>query len=901
MIIKKENSAKFYRDMSFAARTSKFPLKAMFELTYKCNFRCVHCYVVTDKRKKELSAEGVKVILDQLKKAGCFHVGFTGGELFLRKDIFEILNYAKRSGFRISILTNGFLIDKERAKKIASLGTSLNRVDISVLGATKNTFEKITGKKNSFKKVMNAIRLLKKEGVDVQVKTTLLEPNKNEFLKIREIANKFDTMFRYGATLSARVDGDKAPLQYQVEPEEIYRIKKALAENKKIVNEDNREGWNSQNKNIGRKNLFRCGAGQTEISISPYGEMNLCLEMHHPEYNILKGSFEDGWKKIKKLVENIKLPEDYLCRTCEVAHFCHWCPAKSWLLKGDFTSCDPHARKMAQITARNQQQKSVNSWNKVPLKLIEDHDEAYSFWKKLGLRGRPLIHLDAHIDFNFHPVKSPHETLKEAKSKKDLIRQLSTNLMYAKLKIKEKSLTNIGNYVYPAMRDGIVNDFYWVIPGDRKEFNKSLKSLYNILKSNARRDPFKTEKIIEEKGILRTKIYEKNFIITTLEDLPENISNALLDIDTDYLTTESIRKAGASQDVAKRFPWIWPEELINRLKAKKIQPSCMTIAYSVNGGFTPLVYKFLGDELAIFLNDTDESLKKNISNKNKALILIKEKRGKASIELLKSTLKNLNASTINAKLKNRLKANVAFILFRYFSRSGNFTETKTYYNLAVKSDKTYNVKDNNYGPLFLRTKENIKKAEQEFKFILAADKSNSYALCGLADVFMKRKTIRRAKEFFKKAYSSNKKNVKALLGVSRAEISLKNYRSALKYLEKYKPGNNPVNVMHSLRAAAYEGLGEFDEALQEYKSAQRFGVDLGLYIKLFRLLRKVGIQKKHKHWIELRIKTYESYRDNFLKQQKSCKRGKEEVLQKKTKKSIKRVDATLKRIYEKQD
>ncbi|MFH1381236.1 MAG: radical SAM protein, partial [Candidatus Omnitrophota bacterium] len=111
MIIKKENSSGFYRDMSFAARNSKFPLKAMFELTYRCNFRCVHCYVAADKKKKELGIEEVKVILDQLKKAGCFHVGFTGGELFLRKDIFKILNYAKQSGFRISILTNGFLID----------------------------------------------------------------------------------------------------------------------------------------------------------------------------------------------------------------------------------------------------------------------------------------------------------------------------------------------------------------------------------------------------------------------------------------------------------------------------------------------------------------------------------------------------------------------------------------------------------------------------------------------------------------------------------------------------------------------------------------------------------------------------------------------------------------------
>ncbi|MFH1380849.1 MAG: UPF0489 family protein, partial [Candidatus Omnitrophota bacterium] len=594
---------------------------------------------------------------------------------------------------------------------------------------------------------------------------------------------------------------------------------------------------------------------------------------------------------------NIRLPEDYLCKTCEVAHFCHWCPAKSWLLEGDFTSCDPHALQMAQIAAK-QQQKSVNPLNKAPLKLIEDHDEAYSFWKKLDLQGRPLIHLDAHIDFNFHPVKSPHETLKEAKSKKDLIQQLSKNLMYRKLKIKEKSLTNIGNYIYPAMRDGIVNDFYWVIPGDRKEFSKSLKNLHNILKSNASRDPFKAEKITKEKGVLRTKIYGKNFIVTTLEDLPENISGALLDIDVDYLTTESIRKAGASQDVAKRFPWIWPEELIKRLKAKKIQPSCITIAYSVNGGFTPLMYKFLGDELAVFLGKADERVKKIIANKNKALMLIKGKKGKMAVGLLKNALRDIDAIGVNTKLKCKLKANVAFILFRCFSKSGELAKAKYYYNMAIKSDKPYNVKDNNYGPLFLRTKESAEKAEKEFKFVLAADKNNSNALSGLADVFMKRKAAKKAKKLFKKAYISNKKNTEALLGISRSEISLKNYKSALEYLKKYKPGHKLINTVHPLKAAAFEGLGKFDEALEEYKIAHRFGVNLGLYIKLFRLLRKIGIPEKHKHWVESRIKTYEQYRDNFIKQQKNNKRDKEHSQQKKIKESIQSADLMLKKIHE---
>lgn len=347
MTIKKQASDRFYNKLSSLARKQKFPLKAMFELTYRCNFHCLHCYVVPDKKKKELNTDQVKTMLDELKAAGCFHVGFTGGEPLLRKDIFDILNYARENGFRISLLTNGYLIDRKAARKIAALGTSLNRVDVSVLGATEDTFEAITRKKGSFEKVMRAIQLLKDEGVDVQSKATLMKPNQSEFLKIRELAEKFGTLFRYGTSLIPKVDGNPAPLQYLADPEEVYEIKTKLAKGKRTINEGNREGRNL------KKPLFRCGAGRSEVSLSPYGEMNLCLEIHYPEYNILKGSFEEGWQKIKKIAEEAsKKAEKSLCKNCALVPFCHFCPALEFF-NGKFSGCSAYHREMALVEARH--------------------------------------------------------------------------------------------------------------------------------------------------------------------------------------------------------------------------------------------------------------------------------------------------------------------------------------------------------------------------------------------------------------------------------------------------------------------------------------------------------------------------------------------------------------------
>jgi MoaA/NifB/PqqE/SkfB family radical SAM enzyme len=346
MVIKKQTSDEFYAAIKTHARERKIPSRVMFELTYRCNFRCLHCYLSPDK-KKELGTEEVFSILCQLKDAGTFHIGFTGGEIFLRRDIFEILAYAKKCGFRMSLFTNGFLINKNIAQKIAALGTSLNRVDISVLGANPKTFEEITGVKGSFNKIIDSIKLLKNEGVVVQLKTTLMTPNKDELGEIKSLAKRLDCLFRYGLTMSRKTDGSEGPLQYQVSPDEVFRIKRQLAGDESAIDQKQEGQPALKTKAKGRRSLFHCGAGQTEVTISPYGEMNLCLEIHYPRYDILKTSLKECWEKLNGLVENVKLPEKYRCGTCAIAGFCHWCPAKAWHLKKDFFTCDPESKKMA--------------------------------------------------------------------------------------------------------------------------------------------------------------------------------------------------------------------------------------------------------------------------------------------------------------------------------------------------------------------------------------------------------------------------------------------------------------------------------------------------------------------------------------------------------------------------
>ncbi|MFA7115123.1 MAG: radical SAM protein [Candidatus Omnitrophota bacterium] len=358
MAIKSKKSDDFYRDLYRLANNKRFPLKVLFEITYKCNFNCVHCYNVKNNKRKEIKTDEVKQILKQLARAGCFHVGFTGGEPLLREDIFEILEFTKSLGLRITILTNGYLIDKKTADKISKLGVNLNKVDISFLGANKETFENITRKPGSFAKVKNAIKLLRSRNVEVMIKPTLMKQNKDEFLRIKKMAEKFGCMYKFSPTLNAGSDGSKGPLKYRLSPEEVIKTLESFS---LISDKNNRAGEIKRIK--GKKRVFRCGSGCTEASLNPYGELKLCPEINEPAFDILSRSLEAAWKDLKKFVKDLE-KTDYVCKNCYLSAFCNTCPARMFVEGGSLKICNQYDKELAIIKA-----KKSGHWDKLKSKV----------------------------------------------------------------------------------------------------------------------------------------------------------------------------------------------------------------------------------------------------------------------------------------------------------------------------------------------------------------------------------------------------------------------------------------------------------------------------------------------------------------------------------------------------
>jgi len=136
------------------AVAKRIPITGSFELTFRCNLSCAHCYCNLppndqDTIEKELSTEEVFNILDQIAEAGCLWLLITGGEPLLRPDFFEVYTYAKKKGFIITLFTNGTLITPEIADYLVQWPPF--KVEITLYGVTSETHESVTGIPGSFK------------------------------------------------------------------------------------------------------------------------------------------------------------------------------------------------------------------------------------------------------------------------------------------------------------------------------------------------------------------------------------------------------------------------------------------------------------------------------------------------------------------------------------------------------------------------------------------------------------------------------------------------------------------------------------------------------------------------------------------------------------------------------
>lgn len=312
---------KRFHDKIFRGR---IPLQASTELTSRCNLGCVHCYVSkgnlpTDDIRPELSAGEWMHLIDQFVDAGSLYFLFSGGEPLLRPDFTEIYSYACRKGLLVTVFTNGTLVTDKILKAFHAYPPHC--VDVSIYGATRETYEKVTRTTGSFEKCVHGIFQLKDAGVNLKLKTMALTINSHELNEMRAFASDLGVSFRYDAAVSPRLDGNPEPLSYRVPVEEV--IKQESSDQKK------KKQWLDlyrRMKELVLDNLYECGAGVSMFHVDACGMMRPCFMVPGWKKDLRNHRFSDIW--FDKGFTDFRGPGlmPRICRECDSKVLCGYCP-----------------------------------------------------------------------------------------------------------------------------------------------------------------------------------------------------------------------------------------------------------------------------------------------------------------------------------------------------------------------------------------------------------------------------------------------------------------------------------------------------------------------------------------------------------------------------------------------
>ena len=337
-------------EFSKKLRGERIPTSGGIEITRRCNLDCLHCYQRGCRKNKqaareELSTETWKKIVDQIAEAGCIFLLFTGGEPFVRKDFLEIHAHAKASGLLTTVFTNGYHVPEETFAAFDEYPP--DNVEISIYGASPETYKAVTGRADGFEKCRRNLDRMLRAGLRVRVKTMLTTLNRDDFGGIEQIARERGLKFRFDALLFGGFDGDRSPLGYRVAPEEVVE--------KNLADQQRKAAWMDfyqRTKNDSLSDvMYGCGAGLTNFHIGPSGMLSPCVILDRPRYDLKKGSFADGWKNAMPEIRKKKTPAAIPCRSCNFHAVCGYCPAFFKLETGAEEQISPYLCEIGRMMA----------------------------------------------------------------------------------------------------------------------------------------------------------------------------------------------------------------------------------------------------------------------------------------------------------------------------------------------------------------------------------------------------------------------------------------------------------------------------------------------------------------------------------------------------------------------
>ena len=337
MNMKKHNQV--FDELNKRAEISRTPLLMLFELTGCCNLNCKMCYVHNmdhvKAKSEELSTQQWKAIFDDAISAGMLFATLSGGECLLRNDFMELYLYLFERGIRISINSNGLLLNADMIAFFQEHPPET--MQISLYGTSDEEYALATGVP-AFSIVSKNLEALAHTKIDFSIAITPSVESKPFIKKVVEysIAKKYRTRVSH-LLISPREDVANDPSLLCSDDICSVMEYSALLKGRKLSKIPIELLPEAGTKGEGITEKYRCTAGLNRAQVDWRGVMHPCVALPSISCSLLDHTYADAWNYICEEIDKLAYPEK--CATCCYKNACKPCRAARGL-EGNYSVCN---------------------------------------------------------------------------------------------------------------------------------------------------------------------------------------------------------------------------------------------------------------------------------------------------------------------------------------------------------------------------------------------------------------------------------------------------------------------------------------------------------------------------------------------------------------------------------
>jgi AdoMet-dependent heme synthase len=312
-----------FENLIESIRTEIVPFSAVWEVTNRCNLRCVHCY--QGKEGTELDRERSRAMLDDLLALGCLKLTLTGGEPLLHPDFREIYEYCTDKGFAVTLFTNATRFSPGLMDLLLRLPPFA--VECSLHGASAPAHDAVTGVEGSFEAAKKNILQLVEKGFRVVVKSALMSVNHQELGPLRELTRQWDASFHPTLRIFPKIEKGASVNSLRVGDDVLKRL--CASGYLPDLTSEGEPDPNSRE--------FLCNAGRQACCISAEGKVYPCVAFRWECGDLRDRSLAEIWSDSPALATLRGYREEDFeeCGRCRWKRVCEFCPGMGYGEQGN--------------------------------------------------------------------------------------------------------------------------------------------------------------------------------------------------------------------------------------------------------------------------------------------------------------------------------------------------------------------------------------------------------------------------------------------------------------------------------------------------------------------------------------------------------------------------------------